>query len=180
MNLAPWTFSALSAWDCDKFVPNLCLILNTKYQLTKGLGSLWPPQSFPLVALKRQKILPKRFYEIVSSHFAVKKSEIPPSTGSWCPVKSRRWGGESLRPSLYFTMEKQKNDVLVSKCFQSLYFMLFISIKPCLDVLSHPSQPHKYTYWSQKWQKPLVLTIFDNFLLYLTRHRLWRHSHVKH
>ena len=96
------------------------------------------------------------------------------------PYKSRRYHlhqgqgvpskvegrGRSLRPSLYFSMGNAQNVlfyVLVSKYLQSVYFMLSILIKTCLELLSHLSQPHKFTFWSQKWQKTLILTIFQNF-----------------
>ncbi len=75
-----------------------------------------PPWSFSLIALKRQKILPKCFYDIVSSSFAVILAKrYHPQRGYSVLSKVKGGGGGvsqlSLRLSLYFSMGKKNSEV---------------------------------------------------------------------
>ncbi len=69
----------------------ICLVLLCNTYSYQG-GHYDLPKSFPLVALKMEKIfyqtLVRYFKFIFCGHFGEKKSEVPPSTVLWCPVKS--------------------------------------------------------------------------------------------
>ncbi len=82
------------------------IILMIKPFLIKGV-TMTPLRVFPETA----KDFTKRFYDIVffilCGHFGEKK-KVPPSTGSWCPVKSRRGGGGHCDPACTYNGKSTK------------------------------------------------------------------------
>ena len=111
------------------FIPILWFWQNLKrrlrrnpYLTKRGRVSLCPPRSFPMVALKRQRVLSTASM-ILLVHplrsFCCKKSEVPPSTGSWFPVKI---------PSVYLSMGKKmrfscfNEQVLATFVLYAVYF----------------------------------------------------------
>ena len=125
-----------------------------------------PPLIFP-IALKRVNINNERLFVVASSSFAVilvkNKSEVPPSIGGQgVPSKVEGTVGHCA-PACTFQWENHKNKVfhvLVSKYFQSLYFMLFILMKAMPRCILTTKITQNYTFWSQKFSKTLD---FDDF-----------------
>ncbi len=114
-------------------------------------------------------------YDIVSSLFAVifafKKSEIPPSTLSWCPVKSQKWGWGHCDPC--FMGKAQKWGF---SCFSEQILAKFVLCAIYFDeshVPSHLSKPPGVTTTQihiliTKMTKTLDFDDFWQFSLFLT------------
>ena len=113
--------------------------------------------------LRLNQTLLRYFKFILCGHFAVKNTTFK---GFMMSRKKSKGGGVIATQPVFFNGKKHNNEVFMfdwantSKVCTLFYLFWW---KPCLDVLSHLSQPRKYIFWSQKWRRHLILTIFDNF-----------------